>query len=138
MLGPAAAGVRFHHTSYGYVWLRDTGPIFVVRDGELSAVRFGFDGWGGKYVMPGDTEVAARVTAWDGVRGAAYDLVLEGPRLHHEFRRAWFAGIPLPRWLAPWTIGWAEAGEGGWRVMVRIFVPVVGELVRYEGWIEPE
>jgi agmatine deiminase len=78
LLGPAAAGVRFHHAPYGDVWLRDTGPIFVVRDGELSAARFRFDGWGGKYVMAGDTEVSARVMAWTSVRGAAYDFVLEG------------------------------------------------------------
>lgn len=78
LLGAAARGVRFHHARYGDVWLRDTGPIFVVRDGELGAVRFGFDGWGGKYVMDGDTEVSARVMAWANVRGAAFDFVLEG------------------------------------------------------------
>ena len=78
LLGPAAAGVRFHHLRYGDVWLRDTGPIFVTRPGELSAVQFGFDGWGGKYLMAGDTEVAGRVIAKAGVRGAAFDFVLEG------------------------------------------------------------
>jgi len=78
LLGPAAAGVRFHHLRYGDVWLRDTGPIFVTRDGELSAARFQFDGWGGKYLMDGDREVAAAVMARTGVRGAAFDFVLEG------------------------------------------------------------
>ena len=78
LLGPAAAGVRFRHGRYGDVWLRDTGPIFVARTGELAAARFGFDGWGGKYVMEGDTEVAGRVMGWAGVRGATFDLVLEG------------------------------------------------------------
>jgi agmatine deiminase len=78
LLGDAAAHVRFRHGPYGDVWLRDTGPIFVARDGELAAARFSFDGWGGKYVMTGDTEVAARVTAWAGVGGAAFDFVLEG------------------------------------------------------------
>jgi agmatine deiminase len=78
LLGPAAAGVRFHHCSYGDVWLRDTGPLFVTRDGEVSAARFAFDGWGGKYLMEGDREVAAMITAHTGVSGAAYDFVLEG------------------------------------------------------------
>ncbi len=78
LLGPAAQGVTFHHGPYGDVWLRDTGPIFVTRDGELAAARFRFDGWGGKYVMPGDAEVSARVMAWSGVRGAAFEFVLEG------------------------------------------------------------
>jgi len=78
LLGPSAAGVRFHRARYGDVWLRDTGPIFVVRDGELSAARFRFDGWGGKYLMDGDPELGAQVMEWAGVRGAAFDFVLEG------------------------------------------------------------
>jgi agmatine deiminase len=78
LLGPAANGVTFRFAKYGDVWLRDTGPIFVARSGEVSAARFGFDGWGGKYVMAGDTEVAAQVLAWTGLLGAAFDFVLEG------------------------------------------------------------
>jgi agmatine deiminase len=78
LLGPAANHVRFRHATYGDVWLRDTGPIFLVRPGEVTAVRFGFDGWGGKYVMAGDTEVATHVIAWTELRGAAFDFVLEG------------------------------------------------------------
>lgn len=78
LLGAAAVGVRFRRTTYGDVWLRDTGPIFVARAGELAAARFRFDGWGGKYVMPGDTEVAAMVTTWAATPGASFDFVLEG------------------------------------------------------------
>jgi len=78
LLGASAVGVNFHRANYGDVWLRDTGPIFVVRDGELSAARFRFDGWGGKYLMDGDPELGAQIMAWTGVRGAAYDFVLEG------------------------------------------------------------
>lgn len=81
LLGPAAVGVQFHHMLYGDVWLRDTGPIFVVggrdRD-QIAAARFNFDGWGGKYLMEGDGELAAEVIALAGVRGAAFDFVLEG------------------------------------------------------------
>lgn len=78
MLGAAANHVSFHDAAYGDVWLRDTAPIFVVRDGEVAAVRFRFDGWGGKYVMTGDSEVAATIAALTGVGGAAFDFVLEG------------------------------------------------------------
>lgn len=65
-------------------------------------------------------------------------LVIDGPCLSYDLRRAWFAGIPLPRWLAPSVEGHTIAGEGGWRVVVRISAPALGELVRYEGWVEPE
>src|SRR5947207_5905801 len=63
LLGAAANGVTFHHAIYGDVWLRDTAPIFVARDGEVTVARFGFDGWGGKYVMPGDEQVADQIAA---------------------------------------------------------------------------
>lgn len=65
-------------------------------------------------------------------------LAIEGPCLRYEFRRAWFAGIPLPRRLAPFVDGRVYAGDGGWRVAIRISAPLLGELVRYEGWVEPE
>lgn len=78
LLGAAANHVSFHYTAYGDVWLRDTGPIFVARDGEVAAARFRFDGWGGKYVMAGDCDVASNITALTGFSGAAFDFVLEG------------------------------------------------------------
>jgi agmatine deiminase len=78
LLGSAVAGVRFHHARYGDVWLRDTGPLFVTRPGELSAARFSFDGWGGKYLMEGDRELSAFITAHCGLSAAAFDFVLEG------------------------------------------------------------
>ncbi len=65
-------------------------------------------------------------------------LVLDGSCLHYEFQRAWFARVPLPRWLAPSASGSVLAGERGWRVAVRIYAPWFGELVHYEGWVEPE
>jgi agmatine deiminase len=78
LLGAAAQFVRFHHGPYGDVWLRDTGPIFGKLDGRPYAMSFNFDGWGGKYVMPGDTEVADRVRRIAGIEGAHWDFVLEG------------------------------------------------------------
>jgi len=78
LLGAAANAVTFHYAAYGDVWLRDTGPIFVTRKNEVAAARFRFDGWGGKYVMAGDRELAASVMARSGIAGAAYDFVLEG------------------------------------------------------------
>lgn len=65
-------------------------------------------------------------------------LAIEGTRMVFDFQRAWLAGIPLPRALAPFVESYVEAGERGWWVLVRIFAPVLGEIVSYEGWIEPE
>jgi hypothetical protein len=65
-------------------------------------------------------------------------LVVDGASLRYEFRRAWFAGIPLPYWLSPFVEGSVHAGADGWRASVHIFAPFCGEIVRYEGWVEPE
>jgi hypothetical protein len=65
-------------------------------------------------------------------------LVLDGTRLWYEFRRAWFAGIPIPRWLSPGVESYVDAGEAGWFVVVRVLAPFLSEIVRYEGWMEPE
>jgi Domain of unknown function (DUF4166) len=65
-------------------------------------------------------------------------LEIDGPFLRYPFRRAWLLGIPLPRKLSPHVVGWVRAGDDGWQVEVRISVPFFGELVHYEGWVEPE
>jgi len=81
----AAAGalgdlpVRFHQIPFGDIWLRDTAPIFVTSpQGDLAATRFCFNGWGGKYNLPGDDAVASRISdAFHGEK-LAYSWVLEG------------------------------------------------------------
>ncbi|WP_422931897.1 DUF4166 domain-containing protein [Singulisphaera sp. PoT] len=73
-----------------------------------------------------------------GPSAFASELILDGPFLNLEFRRAWVLGVPLPKRLAPLVDGRVVAGEGGWQLAVRVEVPILGELVRYEGWIEPE
>lgn len=78
LLGAAAAHVTFVNGPYGDVWLRDTGPIFLQGTHSLLAATFSWNGWGGKYLMPGDEHVADLVATCAGVRGARFDLVLEG------------------------------------------------------------
>jgi hypothetical protein len=65
-------------------------------------------------------------------------LVTSGSCLRYDFQRAWLAGVPLPRRLAPFVEGSVQAGESGWRVVVRLFGPCLGEIIHYEGWVEPE
>jgi agmatine deiminase len=74
--------VTFHHVPFGDIWLRDTAPIFVTNGaGETASARFGFNGWGGKYVLDHDDQVAAKVAELAGVRAFAADWVLEGGSL---------------------------------------------------------
>lgn len=77
-LAPAAGRVRFHTVPVGDIWLRDTAPIFVVEAGTVTAGCFRFNGWGGKYVLPGDDRVAAQVAALSGAPARLSGWVLEG------------------------------------------------------------
>lgn len=78
-LAPVLAKVRFHPVPVGDIWLRDTAPIFVKgSDARLSAACFRFNGWGGKYDLPGDAEVASRVAGLSGVPRLDHAWVLEG------------------------------------------------------------
>ncbi len=71
--------VRYHHLPFGDIWMRDIAPVFLVdAAGELSSVRFRFNGWGDKYDYPGDTETAARVQAVGGHPAFVSTLVMEG------------------------------------------------------------
>lgn len=71
--------VRLHEIAFGDVWLRDTAPIFLRGpDGELATVRFGFNGWGGKYVLPHDAQVSEQIAARTGVPEFRFSWVLEG------------------------------------------------------------
>jgi agmatine deiminase len=66
---------------YGDVWLRDTGPL-VMQDGVRQvAMRFGFNGWGGKYLMEGDQEIGAELAASVGLPVETRDWILEGGAL---------------------------------------------------------
>lgn len=63
---------------YGDIWLRDTGPLVVSDGARMQARLFRFNGWGGKYVMPGDTEIGAALADEAGLEKSWGDWVLEG------------------------------------------------------------
>ncbi|MBD3837242.1 agmatine deiminase family protein [Brevundimonas sp.] len=76
------AGVEVVAGRFGDIWLRDTGPIFGA--GSRSAQAFRFNGWGGKYELPHDDEVADLIGARSGVALTRHDVVLEGGALDHD------------------------------------------------------
>ncbi|MDI7776207.1 agmatine deiminase family protein [Asticcacaulis sp. EMRT-3] len=75
---------------FGDIWLRDTGPIYVSEDRDVAGlhqtmpVGFRNNGWGGKYQLPHDDEVAAQISASDGFALQAEDFILEGGALDHD------------------------------------------------------
>ena len=60
-------------------WIRDFGPIFVVKDGSLACHDFHFNTWGGKYeVRDKDDVVPQHISRELGVPIWVHDFVLEG------------------------------------------------------------
>lgn len=70
--------VLIEHHPYGDIWLRDTGPLTVLGGGKRSARRFGFNGWGGKYLLDGDQETGLSMAQAGGLESHKVDWVLEG------------------------------------------------------------
>jgi agmatine deiminase len=61
------------------LWMRDTGPVFVVTEnGEKAGVDFNFNGWGGKQEYDRDTKVAGFVAKKAGFQHIPTESVLEG------------------------------------------------------------
>jgi agmatine deiminase len=74
-----SAKVTLEQRCYGDIWLRDTGPLVLLDDsGQRAARRFGFNGWGGKYPMPGDETIGAEIAGDAGLDVTTADWILEG------------------------------------------------------------
>ena len=62
----------------GDIWLRDTGPVVTGAGASRVAQVFQFNGWGGKYLMDGDTETAGEVARVESLSTRRHSLILEG------------------------------------------------------------
>jgi agmatine deiminase len=75
------AGIEFVPGRFGDIWLRDTGPIFTSAD---RAAAFRFNGWGGKYELEHDDEVAEQIGRATPAELTRHDFILEGGALDHD------------------------------------------------------
>lgn len=60
---------------FGDIWLRDTAAIIAA---DRTARDFGFNGWGGKYDLPGDEDIGARLARRRNKRVVWCNWILEG------------------------------------------------------------
>ena len=72
------SGIDISVIPFGDIWLRDTGPIIVSNGTSRRARGFGFNGWGGKYVMSGDELVPAALAERAGLPIDENEWILEG------------------------------------------------------------
>jgi agmatine deiminase len=63
---------------FGDIWLRDTAAIMLGSGSGRRAVDFAFNGWGGKYDLPGDDTIGARLATEAGLPCLGADWILEG------------------------------------------------------------
>jgi agmatine deiminase len=64
---------------FGDIWLRDTSCLFFTNArGEKAYARTAFNGWGGKYVLPHDAELAKEIGKASGLDGFETPWILEG------------------------------------------------------------
>ena len=70
--------VKFERCAYADIWVRDTGPLVVTNLEEHSAVRFSFNGWGGKYLMDGDQTIGGELAREAGLAVSTSSMILEG------------------------------------------------------------
>jgi agmatine deiminase len=69
---------------FGDIWLRDTGPIILGSGAGRRAQGFRFNGWGGKYDLPGDDSIGERLAATARLPFAKAQWVLEGGAIDHD------------------------------------------------------
>ncbi|MDP9127911.1 MAG: agmatine deiminase family protein [Pseudomonadota bacterium] len=112
MLGGAAEIIPF---DYGDIWLRDTGPVFSRRaaDNTIQAEVFDFNGWGEKYLMPPDDEVAQKLAALAGASTRKHAFILEGGAIDADGEGTVLTTrqcLLNPNRNKGWTVAEAEAG----------------------------
>ena len=63
---------------FGDIWLRDTAAIILGSGKDRRGADFAFNGWGGKYDLPGDDTIGRRLAAEAALPCGYSDWILEG------------------------------------------------------------
>ena len=63
---------------FGDIWLRDTAAIILGSGDDRRGIDFQFNGWGGKYELPGDDTIGSRLAAEAAIPCSRSDWILEG------------------------------------------------------------
>ena len=81
-----AANVSVMPATVSELWIRDSGPVFVqeLSTGKRTAVKFGFNYWGGKLPTAGDEHVAGQIASHEAEPSIFSKLVLEGGGIEHD------------------------------------------------------
>jgi len=69
---------------FGDIWLRDTGPMILGTGKNRRAQGFRFNGWGGKYDLPGDDTIGGRLAGHAGFTFDQAPWILEGGAIDHD------------------------------------------------------
>jgi agmatine deiminase len=82
-----SADVTAHHVPHGDLWLRDSGPTFLLRGDDLTLVDWEFNGWGCKYPAALDNEIPTHIARLLGA-GTPFrpGVVLEGGSIEVDGR----------------------------------------------------
>lgn len=89
-------------------------------------------------LSPGRNAGNGHVRERFGVMSFDLHLRLEKDRLMFPVHGATVFGFPIPKWLLPISNS-SEFVEGGrYHFDVKVSLPVIGDLVHYRGWLEPE
>lgn len=79
--------LRFHPVAYDDTWLRDSGPITLVREDGFRLLDFEFTGWGGKFSAQRDDRIVAQLYRSHMFRNAQHqriDFALEGGAIESD------------------------------------------------------
>ncbi|BAY52508.1 hypothetical protein NIES2134_124220 [Thermostichus vulcanus NIES-2134] len=70
---------QFYQLTFGDIWLRDTAPVGLINEaGERRLLCLPFNGWGKKYQLAGDSDLAIRLALLMGIPYGSVPLFLEG------------------------------------------------------------